>query len=117
MLDIQHKPLHNAQNDVLACIDLFAKLVNHNKLPNSPQGFQTLLKDTHHNSTKFRKSIIQRNEHLTHPWMTNKHPINNADIEMMDISPPSKPQPISSTNKYQHSPIVLEDRKLKKLKK
>jgi DNA polymerase III epsilon subunit-like protein len=124
MLDIQHKPLHNAQNDVTACIDLFAKLVNLNKLPKDPQGFQTLLNDTHQNSTKFGRSIIQINEHPTHPWITKNHwnqpnnehkIITNTDIEMMDTSPISNPEP-HLPYKRQYSPIVLEDRKYKKRK-
>ena len=112
-LKIQHEPLHNAQNDAIACIDLLAALIIHNKLPTNPEGFQKLLKNSHENATRYGKSIIQRNENPTHPWIEKdwkKHYDSIQDIKIKDDFLLSKPQPLSSTNKRQYNFTTLENR-------
>jgi len=114
LLNIQHKPLHNAEHDAIACIDLLSKLIHLDKLPHSPIGFQMLLNNPHENTTRYGKAIMQRNEHPTHPWVGDQwKKLYNypTDVEMMDAASNH-----SFTNKRQCSPIILEDRLYKKPK-
>jgi len=114
MLDIQHKPLHNAEHDALACIDLLSKLIHIQILPQNPEGFQTLLQNTSENTSRFGNTIIQRNQ-PTHPWVSEDwrklYDTTPTDIQMTDIFS----SPLST--KRQRSPVILEDRVHKKLKR
>lgn len=107
MLDIQHKPLHHAENDAIACIDLLSKLIDLGKLPSSPIGFQKLLNNPDENTTRYGKTIIQRNTCPTHPWV-GKDWTKHYDVEILDAS--------QSSNKRPRSPVITDSRVPKKHK-